>query len=378
MTGPIPAPRDAADRLDRLRLLRTENIGPVTFRHLILRYGNAAAALDVLPEIAQRAGRRRGIRICPRSDAEAEVERLERLDARPLHLGENAYPEPLAAIEDAPPVLTIRGDSGLLQKPTVAVVGARNASANGRTLAAGLSRGLSSGGFVVASGLARGIDAAAHSGALDGGTVAVLAGGVDNVYPRENAALYDAIWNRGAIVSEMPPGTEPQARHFPRRNRIISGLSLGVVVIEAAERSGSLTTARFALEQGREVFAVPGSPLDPRSRGTNRLIREGATLVEGHEHVLEELGIGTAQRIRRVSEVVGPGFGHADERDLTDDDMARARDSILSLMGPSPTPIDDIVRLSGLPAAVVRSALLELEIVGEIDRSTGNSAVLKA
>lgn len=378
MTRRFPAPDGADERIDRLRLLRSENVGPITFRQLLRRFGSAAAALEALPELARRGGRRNGLRLCPREAAAAELERIARLGGHVLQLGEDAYPEPLAAIEDAPPLLSVLGDPALLRRRCLAVVGARNASANGRTLAAGLARGLSEAGFAVVSGLARGIDAAAHGGALDGGTVAVMAGGVDVVYPRENTRLYEAVRERGAVVSEMPPGTEPQARHFPRRNRIVSGLSRGVVVIEAAERSGSLTTARLALEQGREVFAVPGSPLDPRSRGTNRLIRDGALLVESVEHVLEGLGSDARPPVPRISEDALPAFAATGEGAPGEAAAESVREAIIGLLGPAATPIDDIVRMAALPPAIVRAAILELEIAGRIERHAGNSAALVA
>ncbi|MFT5180952.1 MAG: DNA processing protein [Alphaproteobacteria bacterium] len=273
------------ERRDRLRLFRSENVGPVTYRQLLGHYGSAGAALDALPALTQRSGRR-AIKIFPADAAQGEIEALDRLGARLLTVGEAAYPAALAAIDDAPPVLTVRGDAKLLQRPCVAIVGARNASTNGRNLAQRLAADLCDSAedtaYTIVSGLARGIDGAAHRGALDAGgsTVAVMSGGVDVIYPPEHEALYADICAAGALVSELPPGLRPQAAHFPRRNRIISGLSLGVVVVEAATRSGSLITARMALEQGREVFAVPGSPLDPRSRGANRLIRDGAILTE--------------------------------------------------------------------------------------------------
>jgi DNA processing protein len=278
------------ERADRLRLARTFSIGPVTFRRLLDRFHSAAEALRALPDLARQSGAE-ALRPPSRAEAEDEIAALAGFGGRFLALGEPGYPEPLAAIEDAPPLLALRGDATLLCRPAVALVGARNASAGGRRLAEELSRDLGATGLVVVSGLARGIDAAAHQGALATGTVAVFAGGLDQVYPREHGDLARAILEHGgALISEMPLGTEPQARHFPRRNRLVSGLSLGVLVIEAALKSGSLTTARFALEQGREVMAVPGSPLDPRCRGTNQLLREGAGLVEIAADALLHLG----------------------------------------------------------------------------------------
>jgi len=257
---------------------------------MLRRFGSARAALEVLPRLARRGERGKTVTAPTRAEAEAELAALGRAGARLVCWGEPGYPSALSAIEDAPPVLIVLGQAETLQRPTIAMVGARNASANGRRLARDLAAELGQGGLVVVSGLARGIDAAAHLGALETGSIAVVAGGVDVVYPAENRGLYEALAHRGAVVAELPLGTEPQARHFPRRNRIISGMALGVVVVEAAARSGSLITARFALEQGREVFAVPGSPLDPRSRGCNDLLRQGATLTESAADVLSQLG----------------------------------------------------------------------------------------
>ncbi len=257
---------------------------------MLRRFGSARAALEALPRLARRSERTRTVTAVTRAAAAAELAALDRLGGRFVCWGEPLYPGALAAVEDAPPVLSVLGRPELLDQPAVAMVGARNASANGRRLARELAAGLGRAGLVVVSGLARGIDAAAHLGAIETGTAAVVAGGVDIVYPEQNRGLYDALRRQGAIVAELPLGSEPQARHFPRRNRIISGMALGVLVVEAAARSGSLITARFALEQGREVFAVPGSPLDPRCRGANDLLRRGATLTESAEDVLAQLG----------------------------------------------------------------------------------------
>src|SRR5712691_2698847 len=287
---PTLAARDLEpqERLDWLRLSRSESVGPVTFYAMLRRFGSAAAALDALPRLSRQAV------ATTRRDAEAEMAAIERLGGLLLCWGEKLYPSTLAAVEDAPPVLTVLGQPEMLPRlllsPIIAVVGARNASANGRRLARDLAAELGEAGIVVVSGLARGIDAAAHLGALEKGSVAVVAGGADIVYPEENRGLHEALARDGAILAEMPIGTEPQARHFPRRNRIISGIALGVVVVEAAAKSGSLITARYALEQGREVFAVPGSPLDPRSRGANDLLRNGATLTETAADILAQLG----------------------------------------------------------------------------------------
>ena len=279
-----------SEDLDRLRLARTEGVGPVTYRRLLRRYGSAAASLDALPGLARAGGRETGPAIPGRDDAERELELAGRARAALLFVDSPGYPKLLALLEDAPPVLAVQGRPDVLDRRAVAMVGSRNASANGQRLAESMAEGLAAAGLVVVSGLARGIDAAAHEGALRAGmTVACVAGGIDMPYPPEHADLQARIARGGAVVAEAPPGTAPQARHFPRRNRIIAGLSLGVVVVEAALRSGSLITVRHAQEAGREVFAVPGSPLDPRCRGANDLLRQGARLVETAADVLEDL-----------------------------------------------------------------------------------------
>ena len=275
---------NAAQRLDWLRLIRTEGVGPRTFRTLINRFGGAGAALEALPDLAKRGAKR----VVPvtRAQAEAELEAAARIGARLVAMGEDDYPKLLQAADSAPPLIAIRGQAAILSRPAIAIVGSRNASAAGLGFTERLARGLGEAGLVVVSGLARGIDARAHKASLASGTVAVLAGGHDRIYPANHQALVESILDSGgAVLAEMPMGWEPRGRDFPRRNRIISGLAYGTVVVEAARRSGSLITARFALEQGREVFAVPGSPLDPRAEGTNDLIRQGATLVSEVEHV---------------------------------------------------------------------------------------------
>jgi DNA processing protein len=362
------------ERRDRLRLFRSQNVGPITYRQLLGHYKSAGAALDALPALARRSGGR-AIKICPTDAAEAELDALDRLGAQLLTLGEPAYPAPLAAIDDAPPVLAVRGDGELLSRPAVAVVGARNASTNGRNLAQRLTADLSEAAdgtpYVVVSGLARGIDAAAHRGALDAGgaTVAVMAGGVDVIYPPENDALYANICATGAVVSELPPGRRPQAAHFPRRNRIISGLSLGVVVVEAAARSGSLITARLALEQGREVFAVPGSPLDPRSRGANRLIRDGATLTESVADIRAVLApmLAALPAPETTSSTLFDGLA-----DSAGDGLDSARSAVAACLSPTPVSVDEIVRQCQVTAPVVHTVLLEMELAGLIERQPGN------
>jgi DNA processing protein len=326
-------PLSDRERLDWLRLIRSEGIGPVTFHALIRHFGTAAAALEAAPEMARRGGRKRPIRIAAAADAAREADALAAAGGRMIASCEPDYPEPLAAIADAPPVISVLGHAALLRRRTVAIVGARNASAAGRRMARDLAAGLGAAGLAIASGLARGIDAAAHEAALETGTVAAVAGGVDVVYPTENRALHDRIVAQGAVLSEQPFGTTPTARHFPPRNRLISGLSLGVVVVEAAPRSGSLITARMAAEQGREVFAVPGSPLDPRYRGTNGLIRDGAMLTETVTDVLDDLGPATRPPLAEPTgdRMQGQAIGIPDESALVE-----ARPAIVELLGLAP------------------------------------------
>ena len=373
---------DPQERLDWLRLARTESIGPITFYAMLRRFGSAAAALEALPRLARKSERARPLAACSRAEAEAELLALGRLGGRIICWGEPEYPEALAAIEDAPPVIAVIGRAELLGRPMVAVVGARNASANGRRLARELAAGLGEGGLVVTSGLARGIDAAAHAGALATGTVAVVAGGIDVVYPEENRGLYEAIARDGAIVAELPPGTEPQARHFPRRNRIISGMALAVLVVEAAARSGSLITARYALEQGRDVFAVPGSPLDPRCRGTNDLIRNGASLTEAAEDILTPL----APLLRGAAPLPRPSLPPVLPAIAAPSAAAPAAGSpaaegglalILERLGPTPVAVDELIRQCQLSAAAVATLLLELELSGRVERHPGNLVSLR-
>lgn len=354
----------SAEQIARIRLIRSENVGPITFRHLLARFSNAIAALAALPDLAGKGGAR-AIRIATSAEAERELAAAEALGAHVLFLGAPPYPPLLAAIEDAPPVLFTLGHLVLLDRPCVALVGARNASAAGLGFASKLARDLSGQGVVVVSGLARGVDTAVHKASLERGTIAVVAGGLDVVYPPENRGLYDAIAAQGLIVAEQPLGTQPQARHFPRRNRIISGLSLGVVVLEAALKSGSLITARQAGEQGREVMAVPGSPLDPRAQGANALIREGATLVQSAHDVMEAI----MPLIQRGSSETDVPFAASPPLiDVAEGD----RKIIADLLSPTPVQTDEIIRLCGLSPALVQTILLELELAGRLVRHAGN------
>ena len=361
-----PQPVTDNERRDRLRLIRADNVGPVTYFQLLGHFGSAAAALQALPDLARRGGPARPPRIPSIAEVEAEIAEAVKCGARLVTCGEPSYPATLAAVSDAPPILYVLGRGELLLQRSVAIVGARNASANGVRFARQLASDLGSAGLVVVSGLARGIDTAAHQGALATGTVAVMAGGVDIVYPPENDKLHAEIAERGVVISEMPPGLEPQARHFPRRNRIVSGLSVGVVVVEASPKSGSLITARLAGEQGREVFAVPGSPLDPRARGTNDLIRQGATLTEGAADVLAALGGG-------VLTPVPPAAEPAQVAVITDEaSLLTTRQCVAGKLGPAPVPVDEIIRQCQLPAALVLTILLELELAGRLTRHPGN------
>jgi DNA processing protein len=352
-------------RIDWLRLIRSQNVGPRTFRTLLKHCGSARAALDRLPELARRGGGSGTPRICSRADAERELKAAAAIGVSLVALGEAAYPLRLQMIDDAPPLLATRGQLSALAMPMIAIVGARNASAAGVKFAERIARELGEAGFGIASGLARGVDAGAHRASLKTGTIAVLAGGHDCIYPPEHTSLADSILANGALISEMPPGWEPRARDFPRRNRLISGLSLGVVVIEAARRSGSLITARMALEQGREVFAVPGSPLDPRCEGSNGLLKQGATLVT---------------EVADVVTVLEPILGRPTELSLEEPEAPSSPESapgsderkrIVGLLGPTPVGLDDLVRLSGCPPAVVRTILLELELAGRLERHGG-------
>lgn len=352
-----------AERNARLRLIRANAIGQATFWALIDRYGTGEAAIAALPSLSGKSPRGRPIVLLSRDEIEREVEATQELGARLIACGEPDFPPLLAALDGPPPMVTVLGDAALLQREVIAIVGARNASALGQRFARELARDLGAADVVVVSGLARGIDTAAHKGSLATGTIAVMAGGIDVVYPPENAALYKEIAAQGAVISEMPFGLQPTAQHFPRRNRIISGLARGVVVVEATLNSGSLITARLAGEQGREVFAVPGSPLDPRAKGTNGLIRQGATLTETADDVLAIFKSQQYAAPQRERPALKPPAA------LENTDKLQAE--ILRRLGPAPVEIDELVRLLGASPAEVSAALLDLEFGGQLTRHPG-------
>lgn len=358
-------------KLAWLRLIRSDNVGPATFRDLINHCGTAETALEMLPDLSVRGGATRRIRIASRAEAEREMEQADRFGARFVGIGEPDYPPALRAIDGAPPLIAVKGNGALAASPAVGIVGARNASISGCKLTGIFAKGLGAAGYVVTSGLARGIDAAAHTASLATGTIAAMAGGLDRPYPPENARLYEEITSgAGLAISEMPFGWEPRARDFPRRNRLIAGVSLGLVVIEAAKRSGSLITARRAADFGRLVFAVPGSPLDPRAGGTNALLKDGAIVTTDLDDVTSALrpidglpdteGRGT---VREPDRSTGPMTAPPDDTD-------RAR--IIDSLGTTPVEVDDIIRHTGLTHSAVQLVLLELDLAGRLHRHSGS------
>ncbi|NVN02841.1 MULTISPECIES: DNA-processing protein DprA [Asaia] len=367
------------ERIDMVRLARTDGIGPVNFRRLLNEHGSAGVAIDALPERARKAGRRGGVSIPSRESVQEEQAALERLGGRMMVIGDADYPPLLARIPDAPPVLNIWGRAELLCGRTIGIVGARNASAGGLRIAESLSGALALEGCVIVSGLARGIDSVAHRAALHPGmTIGAAAGGLDCFYPPENEGLYRAVAERGCIVTEAPLGTIPQASHFPRRNRLIAGLSLGVILVEAALRSGTLITARLALDYGRDVFAVPGSPLDPRSRGGNDLLRQGAILTETAQDVLSQIGSGSDSL--KTPEWTGlPGFSEPDQPDFAPAPTPEeVRGTLRDLLSPTPVAVDDIVARCQFSVSMVLSALSELELGGIATFLPGGQVVLSA
>lgn len=359
----------SAEDLAGLRLIRADGIGPVTYHGLIARFGSARVALEGLPELGARSNRKRPLKAASQEIIELELNQLEKAGGTLVAMTDPLYPPSLCETSDAPPFLFVLGDPEHLTRPALGIVGARNASLNGRKLAATFAADLAQAGYTIWSGLARGIDTAAHSTAVEYSTVAVMAGGADVIYPRENTALHDRIQQNGCVVSEMPPGTEPLARYFPRRNRIISGASVGVVVVEGTPKSGSLITARIALDQSREIFAVPGSPLDPRADGPNSLIREGAVLVRSATDVLEELEGATKNLFdAKADPPTRPQpTGIIDEKEI---DTVSAE--ILSEIGSSPVSVDELRRQCQVSAPVLAAALLDLELAGQIERLPGN------
>ena len=366
----------SSEKLDWLRLSRTENVGPITFYKLVDYYGSASAALNALPELAKKGGRKKPLQAPPVSDIEKEYEALQKLGGDIICASEKAYPLALAATDDAPPVLSYLGDINLVRPPCIAMVGARNASLNGRKFAAKLAKELGQEGQIIVSGLARGIDTSAHQGALDTGTIAVVAGGIDVVYPRENQELYEQIKQRGLILAESPLGMEPIARHFPKRNRIVSGLSAGVIVIEATIKSGSLITARMAGEQGRDVYAVPGYPLDPRAQGPNKLIQDGAMLIQNTQDILNALqNYSGGFALKDSATQTAPDL-HIVPEQQNEAETADISASLLENLSQMPVGVDELARACHVSIPQLQMALLELELAGRLQRLPGNRVVL--
>ncbi|PZN56909.1 MAG: DNA-protecting protein DprA [Proteobacteria bacterium] len=359
-------------RLHWLRLIRTPNVGPASFRDLVNRFGSAEAAIEMLPELMISGGAKRPARIPSQAEAEAEFEAARKAGARFVAMGEPDYPPVMRSMPHPPPLLAVRGKGAVFRQPAVAIVGARNASLSGTKMARSLATALGAAGYSVVSGLARGIDTAAHRGGLATGTIAAMAGGLDQPYPPENAALCDEIVDHGgALISEMPFGWQPRAQDFPRRNRLVAGMTLGLVVVEAAKRSGSLISARLAGEMGRLVFAVPGSPLDPRAAGANGLLKEGAILVTEPADILSALApLVGPQAPPALSLEEPPDFSATPPPDA--DDRAR----VVEALGPAPIPIDEIIRHTGLEAAQVFMVLLELDLAGRLERHAGGQVSL--
>lgn len=363
-------------RLDWLRLIRSDGVGPATFQRLMEFYGDAGRALKAIPDMAKRGGRKKPLRIYPEADAIAEIKGLQKLDGEVLLQCDPRYPAHLAACHDAPPVLSVLGNINLLSQQGLAIVGSRNASIAGKKIAARFADDIGKAGFPVISGLARGIDSAAHKSSLPHGTVAVVAGGIDVVYPEENKDLYDEIVKYGAIVAESPLGTPPDRRHFPKRNRIIAGLSHGVMVVEAAKKSGSLITANMALDYGRDVYAVPGSPMDPRAFGANSLIKQqAAMLVTSPQDILQDLSARNLSPLMETNQnqgLAGTPVAIADAAEKMQDRHNQCRDDMISALSPTPVHVDELIRETGHPPALVLSILLELELGEQITRHPGN------
>ncbi|MCB1438395.1 MAG: DNA-processing protein DprA [Nitratireductor sp.] len=372
-------PLTDAQRLNWLRLIRSDNVGPATFRDLINHFRTASAALEALPDLISRGGVAGRIRIASAASAEAEMEAARLNNARFIGMGEPGYPLALRMISYPPPLICVKGNADVLARETVAIVGSRNASIGGLRLAARFASSIGDAGYAIASGLARGIDASAHKHSLSTGTIAVFAGGVDQVFPEENSELaLDIIESGGCFISEMPMGWKPRSKDFPRRNRLIAGLASGLIVIEAARRSGSLISARLANEAGRTVFAVPGSPLDPRSEGANWLIKQGATLVTDPQEVIDELDAGSSGRDLFTAEAGLTESGEEDSAKYAPpmDAEEEVRNRIIAALGPAPVEIDDIIRFAGATSGQVQLVLIELALAGRLERHGGNRVSL--
>jgi len=376
----MTAPLTETEKLNWLRLIRTDNIGPITFYKLIEQYGTATKALEALPELSKKGGRKKELTAPPLFLIEKELNALYKMGGDIICAADTLYPLALGAIEDAPPVLSYIGDIRLTKMPCIAMVGARNASLNGRKFATKLAMDLGHAGQIIVSGLARGIDTHAHEGALSTGTIAVVAGGIDIVYPRENQKLYEKICTQGLVIAESPLGMEPIARHFPKRNRIVSGLSAGVIVVEASLRSGSLITARMAGEQGRDVYAVPGYPADPRAAGPNKLIQDGATLIQNADDIISALqnysgGRSMQDYAGRQATIAPPP---ANDRQIKEniETSQNTHDIILQNLSQLPLGIDELINACHLTIPEVQMTLLELELAGRLQRLPGNRVVL--
>ncbi len=356
------------ERIDWLRLIRSENVGPITFYQLLERYGSAGKALQALPDLCRKGGSGKPIKLYPASRAEYELEQAYRTGTRIVAFGEPEYPSLLANIEVPPPVLYMKGNLSLLSRPAISIVGSRNGSASGKQLTKIIASELGQLSYIIISGLARGIDTAAHDAGLRSGTIAVVAGGIDIIYPPENEKLQKAIGEQGIIISENPPGFRPRGKDFPRRNRIISGLSHAVLVIEAAMKSGSLITARYALEHNRELFAVPGHPLDPRAEGTNTLIKQGANMLTCADDVTEVLAPMLRTLPLYMRSETESNLPNAGEQPLSSDIPQKDRQKVMIALGPTPTDIDELIRCTDLPAGAVHMVLMELDLAGRLER----------
>ncbi|MAZ76204.1 MAG: DNA-protecting protein DprA [Micavibrio sp.] len=369
-------PLPLAEKLNWLRLIRTDNVGPITFYKLIEKYGSATEALNALPELSRKGGRKKELKAPELSQIECEYEALQKLNGDIVCAADPLYPLALGATEDAPPVLSYIGDIKLARAPCLAMVGARNASLNARKFAQKIAGELGQAGQVIVSGLARGIDTSAHEGALTSGTIAVVAGGIDVIYPRENQKLYEQICAQGLVFAESPLGMQPIARHFPKRNRIVSGLSAGILVIEATLRSGSLITARMAGEQGRDVYAVPGYPADPRAEGPNKLIQDGAILVQRAEDILSSLQNFSGGTTLKDSATQTPSNLYAPANDIETEPTQNTREIILQNLSQMPVSVDELINACHLTIPEVQMTLLELELAGRLQRLPGNRVAL--